>query len=38
MRTLLRLLGKITRWYITLIIFMACLLFIITTLGGMAGF
>jgi len=25
-------------WYITLIIFMACLLFIITTLGNMAGF
>lgn len=38
MKTLLRLFGKITRGYITLIIFMACLLFIITTLGGMAGF
>ena len=38
MKTLLRLLGKITRWYITLILFMACLLFIITTLGDMAGF
>lgn len=37
MKTLLRLFGKFTRWYITLIIFMACLLFIITTLGNMAG-
>lgn len=25
MKTLLRLFGKATRWYITLIIFMACL-------------
>jgi hypothetical protein len=33
MKTLLRLFGKFTRWYITLIIFMACLLFIIITLG-----
>jgi hypothetical protein len=31
MKTFLRLFGKFTRWYITLIIFMACLLFIITT-------
>ena len=38
MKTLLRLFGKATRWYITLIIFMACLLFIITALGDMAGF
>lgn len=38
MKTLLRLLGKATRWYIILIIFMAGLLFIITTLGDMAGF
>ncbi|MGV4196453.1 hypothetical protein [Citrobacter freundii] len=38
MKTFLRLFGKFTRWYITLIIFMACLLFIITTLGNMAGF
>ncbi|HBY5146257.1 TPA: hypothetical protein MIX13_22800 [Klebsiella pneumoniae] len=38
MKTFLRLFVKFTRWYITLIIFMACLLFIITTLGGMAGF
>jgi len=38
MKTLFRLLGKATRWYITLIIFMACLLFIITSLGDMAGF
>ncbi|QDJ76063.1 hypothetical protein CI667_0005875 [Klebsiella pneumoniae subsp. pneumoniae] len=38
MKTFLCLFGKFTRWYITLIIFMACLLFIITTLGNMAGF
>lgn len=38
MKSLLRLLGKVTRGYITLIIFIACLLFIITTLGDMAGF
>lgn len=38
MKSLLRLLGKAIRAYITLIIFMACLLFIITTLGNMAGF
>ena len=38
MKTRLRLPGKFTRGYITLIIFMACLLFIITTLSGMAGF
>ncbi len=38
MKTLLRLLGKATRWHITLITFMACLLFIITTIGDTAGF
>lgn len=38
MKTIFRLLGKATRWYIILIIFMACLLFIITSLGDMAGF
>lgn len=38
MKTFLRLFGKFTRWYITLIIFMACLLLIITTPGNMAGF
>lgn len=38
MKSLLRLLGKAIRGYIILIIFIACLLFIITTLGDMAGF
>lgn len=38
MKSRLRLPGKATRGYITLIIFIASLLFIITTLGDMAGF
>jgi len=38
MKTLLRLFGKATRWYITLIIFMACLLFITSTPGDRAGY
>ncbi len=38
MKTLLKLFGRFMRWYITLVIFMACLLFIIKTVGGWAGF
>ncbi|HCM5147205.1 TPA: hypothetical protein N3M87_001545 [Klebsiella aerogenes] len=37
-KTPLRLPGKATRWFITLIIFMTCLLFITSTPGDMAGF
>ena len=38
MKTFLRLFGKFTRWYITLGIFMACLLLIIAHHRRMAGF
>ncbi|AZZ21637.1 hypothetical protein CE636_17990 [Klebsiella sp. LY] len=34
----MRLPGKATCWFITLIIFMTCLLFITSTPGDMAGF
>ncbi|AVE61186.1 hypothetical protein AM352_09650 [Citrobacter koseri] len=37
-KTPLRLPGKATRWFITLIIFMICLLFTTFTPGDMAGF